>query len=170
MIDRRVFAEQFAMLEDRFNREFSKDSKAMYYEVLSDELSTEEFQVAVRDIFRSATYFPKPDDFVEAVQGDEQQKALEDWEKVEDVFLNLASPDDLSPEGRRTVKLMGGWRQIGKASDSDWPHVRKEFLRLYGDAVRMEDDDHDKLPPEDSRAEELLEEVTGAVSIEGETR
>lgn len=166
MIDRDTFDDAFAMLEDRFKRDHGQETRAMYYRILSDELTTDQFQLAARKLFRSATYFPKPDDFVKAVGGDQEQRALEDWETVQDVFLNLADKNDLSPEGRRTIKLLGGWGQVGRTKKSNLPHVREDFMEMYGTAARMESDDHpDQLPPEDSRAEDLLEEATGGVAL-----
>lgn len=168
MIDRDTFGDVWAILEERFGKEHSQPTRAMYYKSLSERLTTEEFRGAARHLFDSAEFFPKPDDFVEAVRGDTETRALKSWETVEQVVRGFSSRDELTSEAERTVKLMGGMRQLRMTRDENWPHRRREFLKLYGDAERIEEQEsRDHLEPSDTGAEQLLEEATGAVSLPG---
>lgn len=170
MIDKSAFRDVWAVLEERFGKEHSGPTRAMYYQSLSEKLSTEEFKVAARRLFDSAEFFPKPDDFVEEVRGDTETRALKSWETVDQVVRGFASRDELTDEAERTVKLMGGMRQLRMTRDENWPHRRREFLKLYGDAERIEaQESKEELPPGDTSAEDLLEEATGAVSLPGDS-
>lgn len=131
----------------------------MYYQSVSERLSTEEFKVAARKLFDSAEFFPKPDDFVEVVRGDTETRALKAWETVDQVVRERADRDELPEEAKRTVRLMGGMRKLRMTRDENWPHRRREFLNLYGDGEEIERREREELPPMTEAGRNLVEQA-----------
>ena len=69
MIDRRVFVREWTALCERFSRQHNAREASRYYEWLNSRLSTEDFELAARDLYARAEFFPRPEAFVEAVRG-----------------------------------------------------------------------------------------------------
>lgn len=137
MIDEKVFKDSWVLLCDRFNREASRPLMLAYYRALSPVMDTARFREACNRIFRSNEFFPKPDDFLHRDGVDRQATALEAWEQVHDLMRGFLPLDELDPEARRAVDMMGGERKLRNTPLDAVQYVRRDFMDLYGDAVAI---------------------------------
>lgn len=133
MIGREVFDDAWALLCERFNREPSRALAVAYYKILSPQMDSEEFRAAANRIFRGHEFFPRPDDFLEAEDAD--TRALTAWEQVHRLMQGFATAEQLDPEARRAVRLLGGERKLRNTPLDAVQYVRRDFLKLYGEAA-----------------------------------
>ncbi len=105
-----------------------------YFAALSD-LSIEEIKRAANQIARTATFFPKPVDFRNAINGNQDEAAIAAWEKVlkgKSKAGQYQSVQFDDPVIHGTIKLMGGWAsvcQLENYSDEKWQRV--DFDKIY---------------------------------------
>ncbi|MGX0136313.1 DUF6475 domain-containing protein [Cupriavidus metallidurans] len=77
---------------------------------------------------------PFPSDIVKMLQGSTQDSALAAWSKV-DRGIRTVGPhrsvafDD--PLIHRVVTEMGGWIELARKDDKEWPFLRNEFVNRY---------------------------------------
>lgn len=140
MINEQLFKEAWARLDLRWPGRATTDLGKMYYVVLNEEMTTEQFQYAVGVVFRNREFFPRPVDFVEAVREDVQSEAMDQWEIVQKVMSgnHAFAVEELSEAGRRVLRVMGGEMALRKTGTSDQRFIRAEFLRLYETAAQAE--------------------------------
>jgi hypothetical protein len=144
MIEQSVFKDTWAVLCERFNRDYSPAMATAYYQSLSARLDTEQFKAGVQRVFEQNEFFPKPADFFEV--RDIKAESLEQWELISDVmrgFTPIASPA-LTEESRRVVRLLGGESKLRNTQLDEVQFVRRDFLQLYGDASEIADREHDR--------------------------
>lgn len=105
-----------------------------YFAALSD-LSIEEIKRAANHIARTATFFPKPVDFRNAINGNQDEAAISAWEKVlkaksKDGQYQSVKFDD--PVIHTVIKLMGGWGAVCRLEghdDEKWQRI--DFEKTY---------------------------------------
>lgn len=138
MIDPKEFRAAWVLLCERFNREASDLLMQAYYDDLSSQMDTGMFKRAARIVFREREFFPRPVDFLEAVEPDSEAAALTQWGLVQSV---MAGNDDahrqLDPESRRVVQLIGGIGTLRNTELNRVHFVRREFFDLYGKAAEI---------------------------------
>jgi hypothetical protein len=135
MIDETVFKDAWVLLCERFNRAMSPAMLLAYYNSLSPRMSTDEFKRAAQHVFDNREFFPKPADFIEALKPDVHANALTQWEQVQ--LLMSGERANLDPEAKRVVAMLGGEGHLRNSLVENIPFVRKEFLKLYGDAATI---------------------------------
>jgi len=132
MIDPDVFADEWALLCERFNREASGRLAEAYYDALSAVLTTGQFIAAAKSLFILSEFFPTPQAFIQAGGIDPQADALDQWELCERVMAgehHIAGR--MNEAGKRVLLLLGGPRHLGLTALDQVGWVRKEFLALY---------------------------------------
>ena len=126
MISKREFEDQWAVLEKRFNREHDPVVIRGYYELLSECMDTDEFKAACRHLFFTATWFPRPVDFL-LVEAEEQWNLLF-------TAIGLFTPrsaDWTVPWKKMSVAARSAATQIGGVrllQDKDPIRLKKAFL------------------------------------------
>lgn len=79
-------------------------------------------------------FLPKPADVVKMLQGSTQDAALVAWAKVDrgvrtvGTYRSVAFDDPLI---HRVLTEMGGWIELGRKNEEEWPFVRNEFVNRY---------------------------------------
>ncbi len=129
MIDRDVFKAQWNLILGRFGREWDAPQAAAYFGFLSDQMETEEFKAAAAALWATATFFPKPSEFL-------MIGAARDWPLVLKAIDTCHAPDwswaehfrALSPRGRAACIRLGGIPAM------------KEQLAARGDVTRLKTD------------------------------
>lgn len=193
MIDRDVFADEFGLLDKHFPGERSVEETRRYYRVLSERMDTREFTSACERLFIEREHFPRPKDFLEAVGESSDHRARRLWPKVRKVagaysryprfgedgeryYRHRRMMEDLPADVQEAVRRLGGVGHIAHATDDERPHLRRKFIQLMEDVSREVQrrelppgEEQQNLEPEDDRAEDLLEEATGAVSLPGDS-
>lgn len=128
-ISSEVMAAGWALLQERYSRDFSAPMKRLYRRLLEQHGITDgEFERAVEAVIYRGRFFPTPEQLVEAVRGTVEQKAAEDWERA-------LSRDwrALTSEGRAALRAIGDPElQMIPTADVVW--LRREFIRAYGTA------------------------------------
>lgn len=143
MLDKRVFLRELGMLAERFGRTISEPVMLRYFESLSRELTTPEFEHAARVIFDEDQFWPSPRRFVEAVHGSVKERGNEAWA----LALKCASAGAPLPElpagenavaVRAAVRAVGGLRQLGSTHEAGLRSVRADFLDAYERELRAQ--------------------------------
>ncbi len=138
MIDQDVFNIEWAVICERCNRDPSQVLAARYYQALSPRMTTEEFRVAARVVFEEREFLPRPVDFIEAIRPSVEAEALVQWELCEQVMAGSTKAlERMSPAGKRTVQLLGGTDRLRNTKLDEIPFVRRDFLKLFGDAEEI---------------------------------
>ena len=137
MIDEKVFRDSWVLLCERFGRQHSGPLMMAYYGCISPKMTTEQFKAAARKAFEDREYFPRPADFLETVKPDRTADALQQWELVQLLMQGYGTPESLSLEARRVVRLLGGETKLRNTPLDSVQWVRRDFLKLYGDACEV---------------------------------
>lgn len=183
MIDAEVFAEEWAVLNDRFPGSRSERVADRYYDYLDARMDTDTFLAASERIFAEEEHFPRPADFVEAVQGGVEERAREMWPEVrkviaayspypmwregEEVYRHREMLEELPADVREAVRLLGGVASLaGLDREALW-FRRREFIRLLRGVARAEE--RPTLGPPKGEAGRLVADVTESVIYEGPT-
>lgn len=94
----------------------------------------------------SGQFMPKPADVVKMLQGSTQDAALVAWAKVDravrtvGTYRSVVFDDALI---HRVLTEMGGWIEVGRKTEEEWPFTRNEFVNRYrGYRMRSEIPDY----------------------------
>ncbi|SCU75544.1 conserved hypothetical protein [Cupriavidus necator] len=94
----------------------------------------------------SGQYLPKPADVVKMLQGSTQDAALVAWAKVDRGVRTVGTYRSVvfdDPLIHRVLTEMGGWIELGRKTEEEWPFVRNEFVNRYrGYRMRSETPDY----------------------------
>ena len=164
MIDQDVFNIEWAVICERFNRDPSHVLAARYFQALSPRMTTEEFLAAARVVFEEQTFFPRPMDFIEAIRPSVEAEALAQWELCDQVMAGSTKAlERMSPAGRRTAQLLGGTDRLRNTRLNDVQFVRRDFMKLFGDAeeIYRREAQPTALPVSDQAREVLAGAVPG---------
>ena len=138
MIDREQFNRAWRMLCKRLRRDLDAEEAADYRAWLSERMDTDRFLEAVRHLWATCKFFPEPAAFVEAIRPSVEAEALEQWELCGQVMTGSREAlMRMSPAGRRTVQLLGGMDQLRNTKLDEVQFVRRDFLKLFGDAEEI---------------------------------
>lgn len=136
-LDKRTFLRELGMLAERFGRTISEPVMLRYYDTLSRELTTSEFEHAARVIFDEDQFWPAPMRFRDAARGgNPKELASAEWER-----LVAACRDGntevgfLSPIGVKAMRAAGGWRGIAYAEgEAKLAGLKRAFVSAWLDA------------------------------------
>lgn len=159
MLDDVVFAAEMTLLEDRFGRRaLTTETKVRYYEFLNQNLTTQEFRAAAREIFNRDQFWPSPQRFVEAVRGNAKQLASSEWQLLLEHMRNgQHNPSELSATGRQALRAAGGFKMLMHAeNDFALNATRSAFLDAFQQAAERPREAAPELP----EAAVLTAEVT----------
>lgn len=131
-----VFSASWAVLCDRFNRQFNDQTVKIYRRTLAAELTDAQFQAACAAAFRFETFFPSPQQLIEYGLGgrDASSRALKRWgEMMERVRAGQAATDD--PVERKMLMRATNGEGLGNIPHDRLPWVEKSWVRCYADHV-----------------------------------
>lgn len=142
MIEEGVFRSEWAALCERFrltgDREPSQLMLRRYYEFLTERLTTQQFEAAARQLYATQTFFPRPQDFVEAALGSPRERASQEWPAFRRAIGgDREAREALSDEAHHAAALLGGWQALGRTSLSEMEWLRKRFLEVHESAQSM---------------------------------
>jgi len=148
MIPMDVFAGGMAVLSDRFNRALLQQTQLMYREILSRELTPQEFTAAVGVAFRECTFWPSPKELVEfihppaniALQGAQAfDRLLELGERGTGgaFWRKDRVADELGSAGEAAFAAIGANGRLRSIEISDLPWARREFIAAYKNAAEQ---------------------------------
>lgn len=79
-------------------------------------------------------FLPKPADVVKMLKGSTLDSALQAWTKVQDAIRHVGTYATVAfddPLIHRVIEEMGGWVQLGKVTEKEWPFTQKQFEARY---------------------------------------
>lgn len=153
--DLREFTGIMDDLAEMLGGDMSPRKYELYFAALSD-LDISDLRKAANHIANTATFFPKPKDFREAIQGDIETAVIGAWEKVLKAKSKAGQYQSVrfnDPIIHGTIKLMGGWAsvcQMENYSDEKWQRV--DFDKIYK-AIQGTGKDHPKYLPGSAEVE-----------------
>jgi len=161
MISPTQFAQGMALLGGTFGREVDGPVSKLYYEAISPLLTDEQWQMAVRKVCASETFWPPCAILIRAGLGDPKEQSAAQLEMVVDTLKNHGGFRYLSPQisaGFSTatwagISAAGGLMKISTATDQNWPIIQKRFREAYENAIApqpMLEDGEDE-PQEETR-------------------
>jgi hypothetical protein len=87
MIDPKVFTEEMLELQSHFDRKLTDTSFKRYHAILTQSLTTDEFKKGVIWAYRylkpHPSFFPSPQEMIEAAQGSIRDRAIIEWNSLE---------------------------------------------------------------------------------------
>lgn len=132
--DMPAFTEILDFLAEGLGTDMTAVKYKFYFAALSD-LNLEDIKLAANQIARTATFFPKPVDFRNALAGDTDTKAVIAWEKVIRAKSSVGSYGSVKfddPIIHSVVSMMGGWVAVCRMEEFDsekWQRI--EFEKSY---------------------------------------
>ena len=122
---------------EMFEKEVSDALHEIYFNAL-DELSEDQIRHAANVLTKTARFFPKPVDFLEAVKGSPADRelrmeaaALDAWESLScnpDVYTTVTIED---PAAARALVELGGWIEFCNIPADEMKWAKKDFVRAY---------------------------------------
>ena len=147
--DVKEFANILDFLAEGLGVDMTANKYKFYFAALSD-LTIDEIKKAANHIARTATFFPKPVDFRNAVSGNIDGKVVEAWEKVQKAKSRAGQYQSVQfddPVIHSTLKLMGGWGAVCRLEghdDEKWQRI--DFEKTYK-AIAGQKKDHPNYLP-----------------------
>lgn len=146
MIDSAVFARMMRALSDRIGKTLGADATAMYYAILGEALTTEEFQHGVAGIFRDHGFatWPAPADIIDRAKPSRRLGAAAAWTELEE-HLNRDEYSRTIAQLRQRVDettlatflTIGGVSRWLNGDAFRRAEMRREFLTCWGDMARL---------------------------------
>lgn len=143
-----IFKEYMAMLCELHNRTLSKLLTDLYWKVL-EPFTDEQCEAAFKEIIYTGKFFPKPHDFIEALQGSKKNKATEIWIEVLSAVERIGNYQSVKfpdPVTHSIIQAMGGWPQLCMMESDEVKWKQKEFERLHEVIAGRGGDHPDYLP------------------------
>ena len=165
MIDTKEFNRAWKTLCRRLNRDLDAEEAADYRAWLSERMDTDQFLEAARHLWATCKFFPEPAAFIEAIRPSVEADAMEQWELCEQVMAGSTKAlTRMSPAGRRTAQLLGGMDRLRNTKLDEIQFVRRDFLKLFGDAeeIHRRETEPTALPVSD-QAKEILASAVPAL-------
>lgn len=118
MINKEIFSEEMTLLAKYYGKQLDQYALKRLHEILSAELTNEEFVRACQQVFRTEKFFPAPIDFIACVKGSILQRALIEWQ---------------SEHALRSVVGKKAWGSLppDEGITSEIKFRRKQFLEAY---------------------------------------
>lgn len=127
MIDLTVFTQEMIELQAHFGKALSDRTISRYKAIFDEVLNTDEFKRGVIWAYRYCkphpSFFPSPQEIIEASQGSLEERALLDWTKI------LENASSLSPVGRRSLQAIGGSSTVRMSENPSF--LKKEFISAF---------------------------------------
>jgi hypothetical protein len=120
MIELSVFLESFTGLMATFDKTLPDRAVRSFYELLSSQLTTEEFEAACNKAY-GCKFFPTPDELIALVLGTVEERAEREWEDIDTPF---------SVVGLKALNAIGGWWYV-KNQCTQPAIARKDFIESY---------------------------------------
>jgi len=135
--DRVQFAKMMFGLSEIFKGGISEVGIELYFNALA-EFDIDEVARGISDVVKTRVYndMPKPAEIIKAITGGDNVRALSAWDKVLS-SARRGCKKHHDPDIEHTVRLCGGWPQLGMTLEEDLHWVKKEFIEAFIDSGHM---------------------------------
>ena len=122
------FMEYMTCLGEIHEKKITDSLKDIYWKTL-EPFSDEACEMAFNRLISTCKFFPKPAEFIEILAGNKEDNAVLAWQKVMDCLSAGKKSSDLTIE--RTVRVLGGWDNLGLQSYDELKWTEKRFKEHY---------------------------------------
>ncbi len=133
MIDQQVFLTGITLMSNHYDRKLAPSVLGIWKEYLDTALTTEQFQQAIKTVILESRFFPTAKELVEAIKGDPEVQAFEEWE----LCVLAASrgeysvAESLTPQGKFALRAVGGVSELGRINQDSLRWAKKEFVSAW---------------------------------------
>lgn len=133
MITPQVFSVGLTLLCTHYDRQLQPEVVRIWKEYLDSQLTTEQFQQAIKITILESRFFPTAKELVEAVKGSGEVQAREEW----NTCIKAAARADnrmvanLSEQGKFALQSIGGLNKVGQTREEELGWVKKEFVAAW---------------------------------------
>ena len=130
------FSPCFSVMCEYYGAKFGEGITRLYFESL-EHYDIEDFKKACRKITTTRVYptMPKIAEFVEAIEGSVDERAVEAWDEAMNACAKYGPYRSVSFEdeaiNRAISHIVGGWDKINNCGLDELVWVKKEFLSAY---------------------------------------
>lgn len=172
MIDPAVFARVMGGFADKIGRALAPETSAMYYDVLSESLTSDEFLAGARIVFRNHSYntWPAPHQFIDAVKP--KGSAALDGADLFEQLIGKQHPERIAlgmgPAVMRAFRAAGGRREFVDCLEQDVKWLRQRFVEAYQHADAAQDAEtqaHVALAAVDPTIRAMVEQIAEAKAL-----
>jgi hypothetical protein len=143
-IDHTAFAAGMGLLAGAFNRTVDAPISRVYFGILSQRLTTAEFERAITLVLSEETFWPSPAVILGKVVQDDSERALAAFEHVNRVVGAAGGHRFLSHDTyqrefdaatRAAISAVGGIAEICNTVIERWPALERRFVKAYSAAL-----------------------------------
>ncbi len=133
MIEQQVFLNGITLMSNHYDRKLAPSVLGIWKEYLDTALTTEQFQQAIKTVILESRFFPTAKELVEAIKGDPEVQALEEW----DLCVKAAAraeysiAESLTPQGKFALRAVGGVSELGRIDQDSLRWAKKEFVSAW---------------------------------------
>jgi len=134
--DKREFAEIWGAAWAMYGKSVSPQLLSIAFEALRA-YSIEEVRIGLTRHIQSpdtGQFFPKPADIIKHIDGNSKSKALIAWHKVDKAIRQIGAWTSVMFDDaliHKVISDMGGWCELCKVDDKEYPFRQKDFLTRY---------------------------------------
>ncbi len=133
MIEQQVFLNGITLMSNHYDRKLAPSVLGIWKEYLDTALTTEQFQQAIKTVILESRFFPTAKELVEAIKGDPEVQALEEWELCVKASARgeYGVIDSLTPQGKFALRAVGGVSELGRINQDSLRWAKKEFISAW---------------------------------------
>ncbi len=130
MIEQQVFLAGITLMSNHYDRKLAPSVLGIWKEYLDAALTTEQFQQAIKTVILESRFFPTAKELVEAIKGDPEVQAFEEWELCVKASARgeIGVIDSLTPQGKFALRAVGGVSELGRINQDSLRWAKKEFI------------------------------------------
>lgn len=128
--DLKKFREMISVLAELHQREISATLLEAYYEALK-EYPIKAIETAGKALLKSSRFFPKPADFIDEIDGTDDEQAEDTWEKALAILYDPYASFIVERNIAVAIESLGGREYIGGLDQDELRWIKKDFIKIY---------------------------------------
>jgi hypothetical protein len=148
MKDKKMFGEFILAIGEMFDKDISDVLRQLYWKAL-EPFTDKQCEKAFNTVILSSRFMPKPVDIIEAIRGNNTDRATSAWIDVLKTVRRVGTWESVKfadPVIHSVIESMGGWIRLGQTPETEIKWKQKEFERLYQVIQEREGTHPDHLP------------------------
>jgi hypothetical protein len=138
--DKKDLSKKIAYLYSYYHNSHIEDSVLVLYIKSLSSYDIRDIDSAINRIIRTEKFMPKIATFVEIIEGSEESKASQSWERLKKAARKKGAYYDLRVEDSRVyqaLKSIGGWGAFCEMSHTEEPFKKREFVQNFQGASEV---------------------------------
>lgn len=133
MKNQKLFKKFMAAIGELFDKEVTGVLSDVYWKAL-EPYTDQQCESAFNRVILSSRFMPKPVDIIEAIRGNNTDRATSAWIDVLKTVRRVGTWESVKfadPVIHACIEHMGGWTELGNMKIDDEKWKQKEFEKLY---------------------------------------